>query len=501
MHSTGEVLLTRLKHLLQVPGLHLQCVAGTAEDPVVDCVFVAERLLDLRDAPSKSVAILGTHVCATVDGYQFDIALRMAVARGVAALLLADPDARPLTSTSADMARRFGIAILRQAEPVNLAEIVTALDAGLRGSAELGLRRAVEAFQRTSVQTADPARLVEDIARAAAAEIAVEAEPGGDLSFPIGLDGEPDEWVVVRDATARSRPELLLVGRLLADTLALAADAARRAEELPIRSRAELLSEILDSSTEGRSELLRRARAMGLPIDGWHVVVRIEHDNAEEQWEDEVAAFEGRQVLGQTVLDAVHSSGGTWHLARSERSVLVIRMYRNDPGPSAVAEVTKSANRALQQALLRIPQAVMYCGIGTAHSGPTGLIKSATEARAAVAASRARNRPNTATAFDSLGLRRTLVEWYASHTARKAVAAVLAPLDRMGGVKAKAAIKTLQVYLDNHGSLSRTAAVLHLHRNSVAYRIERIFSELDVDPENPDDWLLLQLACRARGLA
>jgi DNA-binding PucR family transcriptional regulator len=35
----------------------------------------------------------------------------------------------------------------------------------------------------------------------------------------------------------------------------------------------------------------------------------------------------------------------------------------------------------------------------------------------------------------------------------------------------------------------------------VAYRIERIFAELDVDPDNPDDWLLLQLACRARALA
>jgi DNA-binding PucR family transcriptional regulator len=201
------------------------------------------------------------------------------------------------------------------------------------------------------------------------------------------------------------------------------------------------------------------------------------------------------------MLDAVRATGGTWHLAWAERSLLLISMHRNDPGPSAVADVAKSANRALQAALLRVPEAVMYCGVGTAHSGFTGLISSAAEARAAVAASRTRNRPNAATAFDSLGLRRTLVEWYASHTARKAIATVLAPLDRMGNSKAEEAIRTLQVYLDNHGSLSKTAAVLHLHRNSIAYRVDRIFAELDVDPDNPDDWLLLQLACRARGLA
>jgi sugar diacid utilization regulator len=492
--------LTRLTDLLQVPTIRLEFLIGAADDPVVECVFVAERLHDLGHAPPKSVAVLGSHACGAVDSYQFDIALRVAVGRGVAALVLADPDARRVTSTSVDSARRFGIAILRQTEPVNLADLVTGLDAGMRGSAGLALRRAVEVFGLISAKAADSGTLVGDVARAVAADIVILEEPAGDLVFPIALEGDGDRWVVIRDATARSRPELMLVGRLLADALVLAAHAGRRAEELPIRSRAELLSEILDSSTQGRSELLGRARGIGLPIDGWHVVVRIEHDDSEEMRGDEVAAFEAREELGRTVLDAVRSSGGVWHLARAERSLVVIRMYRNDPGPSASGEASKSANQAMQEAARRIPHAVMYCGVGTAHSGSTGMINSAAEARAAVAASRARNRPNIATAFDSLGLRRSLVEWYASHTARKAVATVLAPLDRMGSTKADSAIRTLQAYLDNHGSLSQTAAVLHLHRNSVAYRVSRIFAELDVDPESPDDWLLLQLACRARGL-
>ena len=490
-----------LQEIVEASPLHLECLVGDVEESFVEHVFVVERLQDLQEAPPRSVAVLGAHVCEAVGGYEFDIALRMAVSQGVAALVLADPDAGPVTSTAMETARRFGISILRQKKSGNLAELVTALDSAMRGSADLALRRAVDAFELITEQAADPAGMVEDVARAAAADIVIQPEPEGDLSFPVALRGEPDQWVVCQGATAKSRPELLLIGKLLANTLAIAADAARRAEELPIRSRAELLSEILDSSPQGRSELLRQARAMGLPIDGWHVVVRIEHDNSEEQWAEEVAAFEAREVLGRTVLDTVRACGGTWHLARAERSLLAIRMYRNDPGPSAVAEVTKAANRALQEALRRTSLTTMYCGVGTAHSGATGLINSAAEARAAVAGARTRNRPNTAVAFDSVGLRRTLVEWYASHTAQKAVANVLAPLDRMGPAKAEAAIRTLQVYLDSHGSLSRTAEALHLHRNSVAYRINQIFSKLDVDPDNPDDWLLLQLACRARGLA
>jgi DNA-binding PucR family transcriptional regulator len=102
--------------------------------------------------------------------------------------------------------------------------------------------------------------------------------------------------------------------------------------------------------------------------------------------------------------------------------------------------------------------------------------------------------------FDSVGLRRTLVEWYASDTAQDAVGTVLAPLTKLGPVNSERLIQTLHVFLDQRGSFTKTAKLLNLHRNAVAYRINRIFELLDVDRDNPDDLLLLQLACRAREL-
>ena len=487
--------------MLRTPGLRLECLAAVPADQAVERVFVAEDLLDLREAPSRAIAVLGAHVCATVDTYQFDVALRLAAARGVVALVLADPHAPPPTSTSIDTAERFGVVILRRGDPINLADLVCALDTALRGAAELALRRAIVAFQHvTPRRAADPEALVADVAEIAGAEIVLLDKPEGEIAFPVGPDDGAEHWIVIRDPLARTRPELALIGRMLANALALAAVAERRAQELPIRSRAELLSELLDSSSRGRAELLSRARSMGLPIDGWHLVARIEHGDEELLWSDEIAAFASREELGRVALDAVRGSG-TWHLARAERALLLIQMYRRDPGSTAAADATREVQRALGHAIDAVPGAILFCGVGSAHSGPTGLINSAAEARAAVAAVRARGRSNTATAFDGLGLRRTLVEWYASHAARNTVDTVLAPLDKMGQGKATEAIRTLQAYLNNHGSLSRTATELHLHRNSVAYRIDRIFAELDVDPNNPDDWLLLQLACRARSLA
>lgn len=77
---------------------------------------------------------------------------------------------------------------------------------------------------------------------------------------------------------------------------------------------------------------------------------------------------------------------------------------------------------------------------------------------------------------------------------------VLAPLVDLGGPRAERLIQTLHVYLDHQGSLTRTAQALNLHRNAVAYRVNQVFSILDVDQDSPDDLLLLQLACRAREL-
>ncbi|MDQ4119169.1 MAG: hypothetical protein M3235_19735, partial [Actinomycetota bacterium] len=132
-HSVGtpdekDADVPALADVVTAPGLQLDCLAGAVSDEPVERVVVAERLLDLRDAPAHAVAVLAAPVCAEVDSYQFDVVLRLAAARGVAALVLADPDARPPTSTSVDIAARFGVVILRQATAINLADLVCGLD-------------------------------------------------------------------------------------------------------------------------------------------------------------------------------------------------------------------------------------------------------------------------------------------------------------------------------------------------------------------------------------
>jgi sugar diacid utilization regulator len=274
----------------------------------------------------------------------------------------------------------------------------------------------------------------------------------------------------------------------------------RRAEELPIQSREEVLTELVAAPPEARPALVQRARTLGVPIDGWHVAVRLEVDQLAYSGDGELAAYQARQQLGRATLQALRTTGGEWHSARAGAMVLV-RMFTEDPGVTASSTVAKEVDAALARVRSRRSATLIRCGVGSAYAGADGLVASAAEAKAAVVAARTSGRANAATAFDSVGLRRTLVEWYASDTAQAAVGTVLAPLTKLGPVPGERLIRTLHVYLDQRGSLTKTAKLLNLHRNAVAYRINQIFDLLDIDRDNPDDLLLLQLACRARELA
>jgi sugar diacid utilization regulator len=277
---------------------------------------------------------------------------------------------------------------------------------------------------------------------------------------------------------------------------------ARRAEELPIQSQAELLSELLSASQQGRAPIVQRGRDLGVPIDGWHVAVRVEFEELTDPGDGrELAAFESRLGVARALMRAVRGSGGRWYGARSGTALVLVRMYGADPGAAASAEVGNTLDEALAEARGRVPTTLMRCGVGSPHPGPEGLVSSAAEAKAAVTAARAAGAVYSAVPFDSVGLRRALVEWYASDIAQEAVTTVLAPLTKLGGVRGERLIQTLHVYLDHQGSLTKTAEALNLHRNAVSYRIKNAFALLDVDPDNPDDLLLLQLACRARELS
>jgi sugar diacid utilization regulator len=495
-----------LSEVLAAPGVRpcIELLVPPTEDAEAASVTLLEDPALLADAAAGAVAILTADASESAASYRFDIAVRLARSRAVCALVLSGESFSSITPTAAAIAERAGIAVARTAEGTDLADLCVRITHEIAGGAEAALDHAFGALR---VALARPRAPVDELVAAAAAELGRPLElrssaDAGEVAAPVLVDGKPEQWVCAGPAHGNSAMATELAVQIIAGQVGRLIESERRSQELPIQSRAELLTELLGTRGHDSTQLVRRARALDIPIDGWHVAVRLELDPTDDQGgTDELAAFEARRAIARIALETARSSGGTWHTARDGPAIILLRMFREDPGAKAVMEVVRIAERVLKRIERRLEMTVARCGVGSLHSGATGLASTAAEARAGVAAARAAGHANVATAFDSMGLRRTLLEWYASDSARDAVTQILAPLDELQGQRGETALRTLQTYLDHRGSLTQTAQSLGLHRNAVAYRIKKIFSLLEADLDNPDDWLLLQLACRSRNLA
>ena len=59
-------------------------------------------------------------------------------------------------------------------------------------------------------------------------------------------------------------------------------------------------------------------------------------------------------------------------------------------------------------------------------------------------------------------------------------------------------VDTLEGFFACHGNLSQTAGRLHIHRNTLTYRLERIAGITQMDLDDPDARFSLQLALKLR---
>lgn len=483
-------------------------VLAAARDREVSSIVLAEDGQQLGNVPEACIAMLTTRGSADLQGYRLDIAIRLCHSSGAIALILPTELVGGLPSTARSLASRADIWLLRIEPRTPLAAVIVAIDRAIQGQCAEALDRLDRLFAVLEHNCGtDNDRFLNRVSAAYGSRFEQGGGAKDSVSASVPLTGSvAKEEVTVAVPAGRDRSSLIgakLAALLVASALARTVEASRRADAAPLLSKAEVLTELLAGPNGDTASLLRRARTLGIPVDSWHIAARVELESGTEPKSaaGEVDAFETRQVIMRAALDHVRSRGGDWYLGRSGQAFVLVRIYRSDRGRHAISDVVCIANGLIAALSSRFPGVEIRCGIGGVHNGPPGLASTAMEAQASLVAGRAAGAAEKVYAFDHAGLRRTLVEWYASNTARDAVRTVLQPLDSLGPAKRDSFILTLKTFLDCQGSLSKTGTIIHLHRNAVSYRINRIFEMLDVDPDNPDDRLLLQLACRARVLS
>jgi sugar diacid utilization regulator len=490
----------RLSQLLGTPSLRrLLAPVEPVRDAPVRSVVLVEDFAELGRAAAGSVVVLTRHASLALHGERADAALRRAAEQGVGAVV--HDAAAPLSRSATAIARHGGVTLVRARDGASAGEIAMTAErevtSRLLAALHRGSRALTELREAELLQSSEE-ELVRTVSSALGILVSTTEHAQGGCSVPVRVDGDIREWVNAAPADDTLARIADLVLEALAAAVARTILRRQRADVPAARSPSELLTDLLASDPSRDPDLVTRAKAAGLPVDGWHVVAHLELENlAVLAGGDELLANGLLRDVAAIAVQRARAVHPDWHRAESVSGVTLVRMFRSDPGEKAAELSAGVVGGALARVLERYPQVRIRSGVGAPHPGPIGLVTSYGEARTAIAEARIHCMINTPVVFAPSGLRRTLAEWYNDATSRYAVQTVLDPLDSLGP-RATEAVRTLQVYLDSWGSLARTAEVMHLHRNSVAYRLKRIFELLAVDPEDPDDRLLLQLACRAR---
>jgi PucR family transcriptional regulator, purine catabolism regulatory protein len=294
------------------------------------------------------------------------------------------------------------------------------------------------------------------------APILVQGSIAGFLSL-VGVDGELGEMhrLAVGRAAHACAIELVRAGA--------ARDARDEVEE-------ELL-DLLTSGRPGTQEAARqRAKRKGFDVEAPYLVVAGQAASTSARIR---SAWE--RLLGTMRLKAL--------VREREGSTVALISLAGGRVP-----VARQLVEALHRAARTSVQGPVALGYGAVRSGAAEVAVAAREAEQALTMGGRLFGSDSATAFNDLGLYRLLYALQPLPELRDFRDAALARLrakDR-GGVL----LKTLGAYLATNGSPTDTASRLHLHRNTVLYRLGRIEDLLQLDLRDADVRLTLHLALK-----
>ena len=140
------------------------------------------------------------------------------------------------------------------------------------------------------------------------------------------------------------------------------------------------------------------------------------------------------------------------------------------------------------------PDAVVTIGVGGTCRAPSGIARSYAEARRTVDTARRLRRPGEVIAFDDLGIHRLLLQVPDLAELRAFADEVLGKLSLQGRDHRSEYLWTLGCFFRENNSPQRASKTLHVHPNTVAYRIKRIEEITGLDLGRYRDRLMAQVA-------
>jgi purine catabolism regulator len=168
--------------------------------------------------------------------------------------------------------------------------------------------------------------------------------------------------------------------------------------------------------------------------------------------------------------------------------------------PQQTTRLKRKTEEIREQLRARLHDAEIACGVGRPARGMENLRQSFSEGEDAVNMSSKLHRTGRATFFGNSSLYNLLLSLKNPAELQRFCMTWLADLIDYDLQQHSDLLETLQTYFANNGNTALTAKELKIHRNTLAYRLNRIAEITRLDLDDADVRLNLHLALKAREL-
>lgn len=264
---------------------------------------------------------------------------------------------------------------------------------------------------------------------------------------------------------------------------------ARREIELNV------LDEILDGALRSEVSLLQQIRRLGHNLDLNHTTIIARVDTApgtparvrDGRWSAlEEGINRAARALNARILWRVRNTSAeiVWPVNDDQEQEAVVRELRE--GLMAALAISGASTE------------VVSMGVGRIRGGLEGIRQSHQDARQALTIGRRLQGPGNVTLFEKLGVYRLIYAAEQLPELQTFQTEALGSLEAYDQAHNAELIRTLEAFFAANCSPKEAASILHVHRNTVLYRLDRIGEITGLDLNAADVRLRLHLALHVR---
>jgi sugar diacid utilization regulator len=298
----------------------------------------------------------------------------------------------------------------------------------------------------------------------------------------------------------RAEPPPAALVRMVGTLIALEVERSRAPERASEAAVAGFVGDLLERRVTDRDNIVARANELGTDLSGGAgvIVVRAHPQRPEEgDWRARVLGIveRGARAAAPASLAASVDLGAARSPAAASREAegeLVVVVPATEPGlPRQVAD---SVRRELASGLTAFDVVV---AVSRPASDPTDIHRAGAEA--VLAANVAEADRTDFLAFEETGAYRLLLRAMTDDPAelQRFHEETIAPLLAYDEQYETELVKTLESFLDEDGSVARTAQRLFTHRHTIRYRLERVRELTGLDVSSTDGRERLGLGLKA----